>query len=103
MSGSSPFHHPNDQEFARSTDTSQVDFEAALTRIIFFIKGKTCTHIDKHQMERHLWLINVASKRQWCREHRIALSMFHCDLVSGPADDTVAFTQATTSHMRPHH
>ena len=46
-------------------------------------------------MERCLWLISVASKRQWSVEHRDALSVLHSDLVLGPVDTTAVFTQAT--------
>ena len=89
------FRHPKDEEFAHYTGTSQSDFEAALTRILFFIKDKTCADVDARQMERCLWLISVASKRQWSAEHRDALSVLHSDLVLGPVDAAAVFTQAT--------
>ena len=46
-------------------------------------------------MERCLWLISVASKRQWSVERRDVLSVLHSDLVLGPVDETAVFTQAT--------
>ncbi len=72
----------------------QSNFEA-ITRILFFIKDKTRADVDARQMERCLWLISVASKRQWSAEHRDALSVLHSDLVLGPVDAAAVFTQAT--------
>ena len=89
------FRHPKDEEFAHYTGTFQSDVEAALTCILFFIKDKTCDDVDARQMERCLWLISVASKRQWSVEHRDALSVFHSDLVLGPVDEMAVFTQTT--------
>ena len=89
------FRHPKDEEFAHYTGTSQSDVEAAITRILFFIKDKTRADVDARRVERCLWLISVASKRQWSVEHRDALSALQSDLVLGPVDATAVFTQAT--------
>ena len=89
------FNRPKDEEFAHYTDTSQSDFKAGITCILFFIKDKTWVDVYARYMEKCLWSISVVAKRHWGGEHRGALSVRYSDLVLGLMDATVVL-------CRPH-